>query len=118
MLIGAPCSDRHKIADSMNATVISMERIKDTIGHEHHKMPTCIATRNRMIESKGGKVVIVESLPDPKHRTDWIKKLDANVMMTITSQYECLKRAKTPAMAEQVRRWYNTFIPLGNEKFV
>lgn len=118
LLIGAIGSGRHKAADSMSATVISMERIRETIGHEHHKIPTCIATRNRMIESKGGKVVIVESLPDPKHRTDWIKKLNAKVMMTITSQHECLKKAKTPAMAEQVRRWYNAFIPLGNEQFV
>ena len=124
LLFGAPCSGRHDWADKQDATIISIERIKDTIGHEHHKIPTCIATRNKLIETKPNRVIIIEQLPNQKHRADWIGKLKAKSVMMITPQHECIRRLRDsnrPNIGGQValiKQWFATFKPLGNEGFV
>lgn len=112
LLFGAPGSGRHAWADTQDATVISIERIKNTIGREHHKIPTCIATRNKLVETTTGRVIIIEELPNPKHRADWINKLKAKPMMMITPQHRC--KGHKPS----IKRWFNQFKPLGNESFV
>lgn len=112
LLFGPPGSGRHKWADAQEATVISIERIKGTIGHEPHKLPTCIATRNRLIESCKKSVIIIEELPNPKHRADWVKKLGAVAAMMITPKHKC--KAAQPL----VNRWFEQFRPLGDERFI
>jgi len=111
LLFGANGSGRHEWADKQDATVISIERIKDVIGHEHHKMPTCIATRNQMIEKTKGKVIIIEELPNPRYRQDWIKKLNAKPILMVTPQHKC------NGCKAKIQRWFDEFRPLGNESF-
>lgn len=124
LLFGAPCSGRHAWADKQEATVISIDRIKDTVGHDHVHIPTCIAVRNQLIEKCKDSVIIIEQLPNPKHRTDWISKLKAKPLMMITGEHECIRRLKQsnrPNINGQIaiiKQWFATFKPLGNENFI
>ena len=124
LLFGAPCSGRHEWADKQKATVISMDRIKGKVGHDHVHIPTCMAVRNQLIEKCKDSVIIIEQLPNPKHRTDWISKLKAKPVMMITSEYDCIKRLKNsnrPNINGQIaliKQWFATFKPCGNEGFV
>lgn len=112
LLFGPPGSGRHKWADAQEATVISIERIKESIGHQPHKLPTCIAVRNNLIEKCKNSVIIIEELPNPRHRADWVKKLGAKPVYMITAQHMC------KADKHKVKRWFDEFKPSGCEGFV
>ncbi len=129
ILFGAPSSGKTTYANTQSCTVIDFDEIKKKISGkdydmQEHFIPTCIADRNKMIEQTKGKLIIIATLPDPHHRQDWINKLKAKSLMMITPEYKCiewLNKTNRPNKRGQValiKRWFKTFVPLGNESFV
>lgn len=130
LLFGPPCSGKTTWAKKQDCKVIDFDDIKrDISGHNpydmpSHYMPTCIAVRNKLIKDTKGRMIIIGTLPNPKHRTDWLNKLNAKPLMMITSQHECIRRLKNsnrPNIGGQValiKKWFELFKPLGNEGFI
>jgi len=130
LLFGAPCSGKSTWAKKQGCKVIDFDDIKKTVSGVNpyetpsQYIPTCMAIRNQLIETIKERVIIIGSLPNPKHRTDWISKLKAKPLMMITGEHECIRRLKQsnrPNINGQIaliKQWFAMFKPLGNEGFI
>jgi hypothetical protein len=130
LLFGPPCSGKTTWAKKQDAKVIDFDDIKATVSGcdpydmPPHYMPTCIAVRNKLIKETKGRMIIIGTLPNPKHRADWLSKLNAKPLMMITPMHECIRRLKAtnrPNINGQValiKKWFDEFRPTGHEEFV
>jgi len=129
ILFGAPCSGKTTYANKQDCKVIDFDDIKRTVsGKDYdmppHYIPTCIAIRNKMIEQSRGKLIIIATLPNARIREHWLTKLKAKALMMVTPEHICISRLKSTDRPNKrgqialIKRWFQEFMPLGNESFI
>lgn len=129
LLFGPPCSGKTTWANKQIAKVIDFDQIKaDISGQNPYDMDSkylsmCIAVRNKMIREARGALIIIGTLADRNAREDWINKLNAKPLLMTTPAHICINRLKKTDRPNKagyialIRRWFDTFQPLGNEEF-
>jgi predicted kinase len=132
LLFGPPASGKTTWAfKQKESTVVDLDVIKEKISNQNpyemddRFMSMCFAIRNKMIADTRGKMIVIATLSNTKHRKSWVGQLKAKPYLMSTPMHVCMERIDNDERRTDkekhkalVRAWFKEYIPTGNERFI